>query len=1089
MKSLSAYTESQEDEAELTTDLEIPPARLVALNPPLLPDPDPHNPDWPVLRIPHTYASQNKEEGEECDSAMRLDVDDPLALAAAQLGAEWDPDSAVDAEDAKTWSLDSARTARGMSPSIVPITAGAFDAASATCKPDFERDAVPSFRDSNLDQPQVALAPPGRQRRFSIASLGESDNGPLAGLEDDFELPVNVKVATANAGENSQPALALRISLAPAPLQQDHSVLPADLSAEERGGGPTSSATEEDDDDDDAADFFRDLILPSYFLTPTASATTSASLGDETPCTPPTSEGEGEPESVNAPQTSYGAPTRRVGVDLQSILREKLEQRGGRGLSFAGGPPATPHERERLERHREGPEELVEAAAQLDLDLDCERPFSAPAPASATVGASATTTKSGHPTTGADDAGPARPRRRLQTWTADQMRDRLRTVSGARARARHVPVAQPVPAASRPLGASCAPTGGLALASNPASSRPLPRSDLRGPVGPPSEPRQAGPATRPVEQATTSASYHSLAKGPRARTASLRTSVSVSNLPRAGKSATKGSLSIPSTSPGLAVPSKSPSLRPRQSQQHLSSSSSLLSAIGTQTHSRSTLERRRSWQSITPVAARPAPGATSRPPSGQGLLASPSPMRSHLPSYAAPTAASANRARERTRSSAAVPPSPIPPPDVPFSSRIRPLPLPSASAQGSVRSRHLQVMPAPASRAPSRSNSPVKPSLASTPRLPSSLTTTSMRTRAVPTHYTLPQPFTTPARSRPNQYGNGTELDAFDDLPVSKQREKEWTVQPASRKSSGASSATSKPASWGRKAGVKAASSLRTSGDLPSSKPQHGGEKDKSKPGEVDRKKVSRRREPHLIRHLGGNAAISAQSDMTYNPVLQRWEGNEAVLRDFDKASATSARPALISPLSSTVLSPTKSGLTSAQQSAHTGQTNSAKLFVLGANASTSRAAAKVVGDMVFNPTTCSWHSLAGPEGENELDLDWAGGASGGENADDEAFFGGGGTTSELDGWELGERERMRQGRASLLLDEDSDSDDDAGALAREPDRRRKSTKRQLWRESQAAEERCRQEMRDWITRRREEGAPVAQRRWLWDLRSLILDS
>lgn len=216
---------------------------------------------------------------------------------------------------------------------------------------------------------------------------------------------------------------------------------------------------------------------------------------------------------------------------------------------------------------------------------------------------------------------------------------------------------------------------------------------------------------------------------------------------------------------------------------------------------------------------------------------------------------------------------------------------------------------------------------------------------------------------------------------------------------------------------------------------------------------------------------------MTYNPKLQRWEGNEAVLRDFDKALATSTRPALISPLSSTLSSPSRSLFATAfpknQSTASTGHPPPA-----GTGSAASRATAKVVGDMVFDPATCSWHSLAGPDAEEALELDWGGGTSGGENADDEAYGG-------LDGWELGERERMLQTRASFVLEEGSEGDEEGGPAvlgANDADGRRKSTKRQLWREGKAAEERCRHEMRAW-TVVGEEHTISRQREWLRELR------
>ena len=70
------------------------------------------------------------------------------------------------------------------------------------------------------------------------------------------------------------------------------------------------------------------------------------------------------------------------------------------------------------------------------------------------------------------------------------------------------------------------------------------------------------------------------------------------------------------------------------------------------------------------------------------------------------------------------------------------------------------------------------------------------------------------------------------------------------------------------------------------------------------------------------------------------------------------------------------------------------------------------------------------------------------------------------------------------MLDDGSGSDD-TGGQALDPEQRKKSTKRRIWRESKAAEERCRLEMGKWIANPSEAGEVLSQRRWLWDLRSV----
>lgn len=230
---------------------------------------------------------------------------------------------------------------------------------------------------------------------------------------------------------------------------------------------------------------------------------------------------------------------------------------------------------------------------------------------------------------------------------------------------------------------------------------------------------------------------------------------------------------------------------------------------------------------------------------------------------------------------------------------------------------------------------------------------------------------------------------------------------------------------------------------------------------------------------------------MTYNPVLQRWEGNEAVLREFDKALTTSTRPALISPFSSTIGAPHRGSFAPARavaQPVAPPAAAAAAVLPPGATTSASRGTAKVVGDMVFDPATCSWHAVNGPDAEDELELDWGGGTSGGEAADDEdASASGLGASSDVDGWELGERERMLKNRASFVLEEGSDEDavGNAAADLSEGDgtrRRGHTTKRQMWRESQAAAGRSLAELGPWRTHDRPEDDG---RRWLWELRAV----
>src|ERR1700753_4214828 len=76
---------------------------------------------------------------------------------------------------------------------------------------------------------------------------------------------------------------------------------------------------------------------------------------------------------------------------------------------------------------------------------------------------------------------------------------------------------------------------------------------------------------------------------------------------------------------------------------------------------------------------------------------------------------------------------------------------------------------------------------------------------------------------------------------------------------------------------------------------------------------LPRQRKPTLIRNLSGAGAPkgllllfhffglltspTVVGEMRWNPQSLRWEGNEQILRDFDSATGSSSRPALITQL------------------------------------------------------------------------------------------------------------------------------------------------------------------------------------------------
>ncbi|BGP12976.1 hypothetical protein JCM10213_006614 [Rhodosporidiobolus nylandii] len=998
------------------------------------------------------------------------------------------------------------------------------------------------------------------RKKISIASFSDAGVDDVDGFADDFDLPEQATFALApslalnsrgslaslrsttssashSGGAPSAPPLSpapaaaqlprTPTSLAPPPATSPAPSSPGALSPSKPSDSSSddeSDVTERETDAEDDAAFFEDLILPPFL-----GGSTSAAL-----LTPPTSEGE-----PDAPSPLKGR------VDLQSLLRTKLEQRGGRGLLFHTAPGSpTPHsgspgapespEDPRLAKHRESPED----GSGADLARELRR-GSLPG---------------GNGASGAGEKGAEEDE---EQWSAREMRERMRTISSGRAR--EAQLAKEARAAKGGKGrvgmmrrtmsegkVPPLPSSSAFPSSSAGSRRPgMPPSRASTTGGFPHPPsRLARPASaqgdrpeRPPSAASsngTAVSGTSARRGPppapstasrdrvRMRTISMRTVGSSSDLRSAASLSGRGNrpakLDVPqggkrSLSPVPMTPmtpttasssSSGPSrltLRPKRSQQHLApASASSSSSLGGTTAARA-LERKRSLQNLSTLATVPAsPASSSRPSSRQTLSRrSPSPAGSRLPSFAAPTTASTQRVRERVQSNPVLPPHPPATPTTPS----------SASAFGLFR----------APQTPSdRLLRPTLSSASKTRPTPSSRPTSPLKPATLlPRPLSRPVPGAAPSKKQTQEYGDGTELDGFDDLPVSKEREKERVVSVgnASRKSSGASTATVKGGSWGRKtSAATAAAQGESKSRLPLPKRTSGGEvrgkkegaavgsKVKPAPGaKKDEKgkaketsggeKKKKRREPHLIRHLGGNGgAVKVHGEMTYNPRLHRWEGNESILREFDKALSTSTRPALISPFSSTMGSPARTTFPAPDTSSRSGTPAPADQPALklppGASQGASRAGIKVVGDMVFDPATCSWHALAGPDAEDELELDWgaAGASSSGEAADGE---------EDEDGWEAGERERMLRNRESFVLEEGS-SEGSAGEEAekekedqRGDGRRKKQTKRQMWREGREAVERVKGEMEGWITRSEESEAEEG-RRWLWELRALIMN-
>ncbi|KAJ3515280.1 hypothetical protein NLJ89_g1855 [Agrocybe chaxingu] len=214
-------------------------------------------------------------------------------------------------------------------------------------------------------------------------------------------------------------------------------------------------------------------------------------------------------------------------------------------------------------------------------------------------------------------------------------------------------------------------------------------------------------------------------------------------------------------------------------------------------------------------------------------------------------------------------------------------------------------------------------------------------------------------------YGDGTELDGIDDLPTDREKEVRYRVQPKGygNRIPGATFST-KPAEKEKDKGTirrrtKRSGSAtnehaiapqpstnalrRTTPRIDSSQsPSVAAEPlPKKKKNVTSPNNSTTRRKPTLIRNLGGSNAPKVVGEMKWNPQTLRWEGNDQVLRDFDAAVGTSTRPALITHLTgSSIGSP------------------------LGSFAS----GARIVGNMVFDPTRMCWISTLPPD-QDEPDV------------------------------------------------------------------------------------------------------------------------
>ncbi|KAK6528671.1 hypothetical protein TWF694_003917 [Orbilia ellipsospora] len=171
------------------------------------------------------------------------------------------------------------------------------------------------------------------------------------------------------------------------------------------------------------------------------------------------------------------------------------------------------------------------------------------------------------------------------------------------------------------------------------------------------------------------------------------------------------------------------------------------------------------------------------------------------------------------------------------------------------------------------------------------------------------------APTRRMNYGNGTELEAFDDLPTSAKLESQYTVKPVGQGAPRALRSSKR---------VNLSAVTPTQSDPPSKEtklPRYRGLITAShaprvapSTSEGDQKRSTRRakvpkrlnhdssQKPQLITAAALPNETKAVNDMIYNPSTFRWEGNEHVVRGFDRDDTLPTalpRPALISSVKS----------------------------------------------------------------------------------------------------------------------------------------------------------------------------------------------
>ncbi|MBW0494481.1 hypothetical protein O181_034196 [Austropuccinia psidii MF-1] len=318
------------------------------------------------------------------------------------------------------------------------------------------------------------------------------------------------------------------------------------------------------------------------------------------------------------------------------------------------------------------------------------------------------------------------------------------------------------------------------------------------------------------------------------------------------------------------------------------------------------------------------------------------------------------------------------------------------------------------------------------------------RWKSAGTTIRAPQHLRRPRRLR--SYGDGTELDEFDDLPTNKEKEKMFTrvvkIGSNSRLSTkmnnlsnnefkDANLTTTVPSKSRGRLDARKADGIKKRRMAMNNKAK--GE-ELGQVGKVSTKKG-------LIRQMSKNTIgkTSNNSEMKWNEKEARWEGNEQVLREFDNVLSSSARPALISQFS--IQSPRIKSSSNAEVSEIGGKVG-INLNGLIKNKSQNH----IVGGMVFDAESMCWRKVQGGDDEDELRLEsdeelelrWL--------ADDEKSCGG----------MMNDKEKQW----NLKFDDENDPEDEHQAQEQVEG---KGLKGRFWEECIEAEARHRREISSWI--------------------------